>query len=96
MDRERIAELSMAFHPATIPGLADEIWRLNLVIAEARKERDNLERIVLEHCIKTGETVQGENSPPCYAQDFVKDVRNGRPIWDWKLAFERPRKTSAE
>ena len=86
------AALAEAFAPCTITGLADELWRMNLEIHDLRKQRDAIEQILLAHCKKTGEVIEGKTAPPLRAVDYIASIDYmGRPIWSWKLEFDRKR-----
>lgn len=88
--KSKVEQLSEAFAPCTVAGLADEVWKINLEIGELRKRRDHLEEIVLNHCMKTGEEVKGEFAPPCRAIDYVAEIKlNGEPVWKWRLEFDK-------
>lgn len=88
MSELTIEELSEAFAPCTIPGLADEWQRLNREIADIRRERDNIEAILLAHCETTGEVVEGK-TVAVHAHRYVSESREGRPIWKTKLEVKR-------
>lgn len=75
-------------HEATIEGLCDEAWRLLCDIADMKKQYANLERILLEHCVKTGEVIQGRERN-ARARRRLRDVREGKAIWINELAWER-------
>lgn len=62
-DIGRMAELSEAFGPATIPGLTARYWALKGEIRRLQSEHDNLRVILAEHCGRTGEAVEVDGLP---------------------------------
>lgn len=62
-DIGRMAELSQAFGPATIPGLTARYWALKGEIRRLQNEHDNLKTILTEHCARTGEAVKVDGLP---------------------------------
>ena len=91
-----LAELSEAFAPCTDSGLVDEWWRLNILIAETKESRDNIEAILLrksmvEAVLSTsveaddwdGAIIAGKT---CKVQAHRTLIEGGEhPRFDWKL-----------
>lgn len=97
MTETSIDELSEAFHPCTLSGLADEWSRLNRQIAADRKERDVIGAILLEASCKAH-----NNLPLPFREGSViegKDVKvkatwrlvdgGDPPKWEAKLEYVR-------
>jgi len=68
---DRISELSAAFAPCDLPGLAAELWRVNCeigdanrLLAELRRDRKPIEQALMALMAKAGgEVVEGEHPP---------------------------------
>ena len=90
-------ELAEAFAPCTLEGLADACWEMNMEISRIRKERDAIERILLEHsaahhngaeeAFREGEVIQGKTAPPGKA--VWRLVDNFPVRWEPRWEFER-------
>lgn len=75
--REReIEELSEAFSPATIAGLAQRLYELRRELRRLKGEEETVARILREHIARTGEPVCAEGVPPLE----LRDVGAG---WYW-------------
>ena len=92
-----MTDLAEAFAPCTLEGLADACWEMNLEISRIRKERDAIERILLERSAanhngkdepwREGELIQGKTAA-CRA--VWRLVEGGEhPRWAPKLEWER-------
>ena len=89
---ERIRELSRAFAPCTLEGLADRWSALNKEIARIRKERDAIETILAEHSAahhngadepwREGTVIQGKEAA---VRARWRMVRDWPPKWGPKL-----------
>lgn len=90
MTEPTIEELSQAFFPCTLDGLADEWRRMNNEIADIRKQRDNIEAILLDHCERTGEVIEGK-TVAVYAHRYVAESQRGVPVWKVKLEVKKDR-----
>ena len=52
-----------AFHPGTIPGLAQKLYELRGQINDLQGQERNLTTILKDYCEKTGEVIQVEGQP---------------------------------
>ena len=81
---EKVAQLSEAFYPGTLGGNADEWWRMNKEIGDLRRQRDLLADILLDHCVKTGDVIEGR-TVKVHAYEYLSDVVYGKPVWKHRL-----------
>lgn len=94
---DRITELSAAFAPCDLPGLAAELWRVNIEIgetkrklAELRNDRKPIEQALMALMAKAGgEVVEGDHPPLRLAwgweYDYGKQTGKRIPV----LEFDR-------
>ena len=96
-----ITELSQAFAPCTIPGLADEWHRMNQEIAALRKQRDALDTILLEWSaarsegeepFRVGAWIEGETVKIRAVWRLMSVSSAGKPIWQPHLDYDRERR----
>lgn len=91
-----MAELSMAFHPATIPGLAQRLWdarqERRALVSKLDGEIDTLTTILTEHCQKTGEIIEVPGIPALTLEsEFEWDSGRMKPREVFRLRFARRR-----
>ena len=79
---EDIEQLSEAFSPATIDGLAQRLYELRRELRRLTGEESTVARILREHIARTGEPVCAEGVPPLE----LRDVGAG---WAWDSAAVR-------
>jgi hypothetical protein len=93
-------ELEEAFAPCTPGGLTDALWDIIRQIAELRRRKEHLERVLIERstggmdanapdCPPYGTRIEGEIAW-CRAAQRLNYVRlDQTPVWTWELEVRK-------